>query len=103
MSDVLSEAIEDMLAPIMGDIGASSAFLMIATGDPTNDKVAIGTSVNIPDAWDEAGVAGLLVSLIDRVAEHRGWDVRSISVQIDNMIGDREAAAAIAQYEAAQH
>jgi hypothetical protein len=101
--NVLSEAIEDMLEPLMGDICPNSALLMIATGDPTNDKVAISTGVNIPDAWDGTSVVDLLVRLIDRVAEHRGWDVRSISTQIDNMIGDREAAAAIAQYEAAQH
>jgi hypothetical protein len=81
--NVLSEATQYMLGPLMGDICPNSAFLMIATGDLTSDKFAISTGVNIPIVWE--------------------WGARSLPMQINNMIGDHEAAAAIAEYEAAKH
>jgi hypothetical protein len=39
-----------MIEPLMGDICPNSAFLMIATGDPTTDKVGISTCFNVPAA-----------------------------------------------------
>jgi hypothetical protein len=91
----LSKAIRDLIEPIKDDLSDNSAFLMIATGDPTGDKIAISTRVNIPDAWDDGSVVGLLARLIDRVAEHRGWDVRSLAFHVSEMISDREANAMI--------